>query len=134
VRRVTGCPARSAFASYASRDRVRVLDRVSEVQRNGVDVFLDCLSLHPGEKWKPKLECEIRDRDQFMLFWSVYAKESQWVTWEWRTALQYKGIDGIEPHPLDPVSEAAPPEELRELQFNDRYMLVRKYYEISTTS
>ncbi len=43
-------PAHTAFASYASQDRLRVLDRVSEIQRNGVDVFLDCLSLHPGEE------------------------------------------------------------------------------------
>lgn len=91
-------------------------------------------SLNPGEKWKPSLEREIRDRDLFMLFWSVYAKESQWVTWEWRTALRYRGVDGIEPHPLDPVQEAEPPEELRDLHFNDRYMLARKYYEKSAPS
>ena len=122
-------PAHTAFASYASQDRLRVLDRVSEIQRNGVDVFLDCLSLHPGEEWKPKLEFEIEERELFLLFWSIYAKQSEWVTWEWRTALREKGISGIDPHPLDPVSEVEPPEELKALHFGDPYMLVRKAFE-----
>jgi len=122
-------PAHTAFASYASQDRLRVLDRVSEIQRNGVDVFLDCLSLHPGEEWKPKLEFEIEERELFLLFWSIYAKQSEWVSWEWRTALRQKGLSGIDPHPLDPVFEADPPEELKALHFGDPYMLVRKTFE-----
>ena len=53
--------ARSAFASYSSKDRQRVLDRVAALQISaGMDIFLDCLSLHPGEHWEPRLEDEIR--------------------------------------------------------------------------
>lgn len=121
--------ASSVFASYASEDRLRVLDRLSEVRRSGVDVFVDCLSLHPGDQWKPVLEIEIMKRDLFLLFWSIHAKESPWVTWEWRTALRHKGLSAIEPHPLDPVFQAAPPEELKTLHFGDPYMLARKAYE-----
>lgn len=123
---VKGKPIITAFASYASQDRQRVLDRVSEIQRNGIDVFLDCLSIHPGEQWKPRLEKEIKERESFLLFWSSYAKQSEMVSWEWHTALNYKGIDGIQPHPLCPVSEAEPPEELKDLHFGDVYMLVRE--------
>src|SRR5215831_19029705 len=112
---------RATFKSYASQDRIRVLDRLSEIERSGVDVFIDCLSLHPGDKWKARLKREICDRDLFMLFWSNHARDSQWVEWEWRTALHYKGVDGIEPHPLDPILEAEPPDELRDLHFCDRY-------------
>lgn len=126
---VTSEPAHTAFASYASQDRPRVLDRVSEIERNGIDVFLDCLSLHPGEEWKPRLEQEIRNRELFLLFWSAHAKNSDWVTWEWKTALQQKGLTGVDPHPLDPVSVAGPPEELSSLHFGDPYMLVREAYE-----
>lgn len=61
-------PIKTAFASYASKDRERVLDRVSEIEKNGVDVFLDCLSLHPGDNWKDRLDREIRNRDSFFLF------------------------------------------------------------------
>jgi hypothetical protein len=60
--------ANTAFASYASEDRLRVLDRLTEVRRNGMDVFLDCLSLHPGDEWKPALEAEIMQRDLFSFF------------------------------------------------------------------
>jgi hypothetical protein len=125
-KKVSVQPIHTAFASYASEDRQRVLDRVAEIQRNGVNVFLDCLSIYPGEKWKPQLEEEIKRREAFLLFWSAYAKKSEMVTWEWRTALNFKGIDGIEPHPLCPISEAEPPEELKELHFGDVHMLVRE--------
>jgi len=75
------------------------------------------------------LEFEIEERELFLLFWSIYAKQSEWVTWEWRTALRQKGLSGIDPHPLDPVFEAEPPEELKALHFGDPYMLVRKAFE-----
>jgi hypothetical protein len=121
--------AQSAFASYASEDRLRVLDRLAEVRRSGLDVFVDCLSLHPGEEWKPRLEQEIKSNDLFLLFWSAHAKQSEWVRWEWQTALRHKGLSRIDPHPLDPVFHAEPPEELKALHFGDPYMLVRKAYE-----
>ena len=128
VRTIKGEPARTAFASYASKDRQRVLDRIAEIRRNGVDVFVDCLSLHPGEAWKQRLEQEILQRDLFMLFWSANAKQSEWVTWEWQTALKHRGLEGIDPHPLDPVDLASPPQELSELHFGDPHMVIRSAY------
>ena len=51
----TAEPAHSAFASYASKDRQRVLDRVAAVRiAAGLDIFLDCLSLNPGDRWKDR--------------------------------------------------------------------------------
>jgi hypothetical protein len=123
-------PARSAFASYASQDRLRVLDRVAAVRiAADLDVFLDCLSLNPGDRWKDELESEIAARDLFLLFWSDDAKASPWVEWEWQTALARKGIDGIQLHPLDLVNEAPPPDELKALHFGDAYMLAREALE-----
>lgn len=127
-------PARTAFASYASDDRLRVLDRLAEVSRSGVDVFVDCLSLHPGDEWKPTLESEIVERELFLLFWSARAQRSPWVTWEWQTALRRKGLTAIDPHPLDPVFEAAPPKELASLHFGDPYVLARKAYASQSAS
>jgi hypothetical protein len=118
-----------AFASYSSEDRTRVLDRVSEISRNGVKVFLDCLSLNPGEVWKTRLEEEMQNSEMFLLFWSASAKKSEWVTWEWQNALKLKGIQFIEPHPLDPVEDAPPPDELKDLHFNDYFIIVRETYE-----
>jgi hypothetical protein len=129
TREIRGEPLPTAFASYASEDRLRVLDRVSEIRKNGVDIFMDCLSLNPGEEWKPRLEKEIIGRKLFYLFWSQKAKDSRWVDWEWRTALKHKGIAGIDPHPLDPVFMAEPPTELKSLHFDDHYNMVRKAHE-----
>jgi hypothetical protein len=123
-------PARTAFASYSSEDKLRVLDRVASVRTSAdLDVFLDCLSLHPGEQWKARLTEEIERRDLFLLFWSAHARASQWVEWEWRTALARRGIDDIEPHPLDAVTDAPPPPELASLHFGDPLILLRKAYE-----
>jgi nucleoid DNA-binding protein len=123
-------PAQSAFASYSSQDRARVLDRVAAVRTSaGLDVFMDCLDLHPGEKWKNRLEGEILKRDLFLLFWSKYAVQSKWVEWEWTTAYELKGTDFFQLHPLDPVFDAPPPEKLAELHFSDPLMDIRKVYQ-----
>lgn len=123
--RNTVAPYRTAFASYASEDRDEVLARVASVSAGaGIDVFLDCLSLHPGEEWKRRLRDEIVRRDVFYLFWCRHARSSEWVSWEWRTALAEKGLSAIQPHPLA-VADAEPPEELRALHFNDPFLLAR---------
>ena len=117
--------ARSAFASYSSHDQQRVLDRVAAVRISaGLDIFLDCMSLHPGEEWKPQLEREIKSRDLFLLFWSFAASQSPWVTWEWKTALRERGRSAMQIHPLE--VGVTPPEELKDLHFGDAYMLARK--------
>src|SRR5262249_53211473 len=81
----------TAFASYSSLDRPRVLDRVAAIRiAAGIDVFLDCMDLNPGEQWKPRLEREIDARDLFILFWSAAAARSRWVSWEWEHAFKTK--------------------------------------------
>lgn len=118
--------AHTAFASYSSLDKARVLDRLASVRISaGLDIFMDCLSLHPGEEWKPRLEQEIGVRDIFLLFWSKNALNSEWVTWEWKKALSQKDESTIQLHPLQTVSEAPPPEELEKFHFGDIYMIVR---------
>jgi predicted nucleotidyltransferase len=113
---------RSAFASYTNGDRAEVLSRVRSVQIcTGMNVFLDCLSIRPGEEWKQTLQQEIQNRDIFWLFWSREAMKSPWVDWEWRTALAAKTITGIQPHPLEPSDLAPAPEELSDLQFGAVY-------------
>jgi len=112
---------RSAFASYASHDRDQVLARIQGMQKiTPVDVFLDVLSLRSGDHWQNRIVEEIDRRDVFYLFWSQAAKESQWVEKEWRTALERKGVDFIDPVPLAPPDVVAPPTELADrLHFND---------------
>jgi hypothetical protein len=113
---------RSAFASYATRDRRSVLGRVRSLQiHTGIDVFFDCLSIRPGEQWKREIVNQIRSREVFWLFWSRRARKSDWVEWEWRQALAAKSLRGIQPHPLEPSDVAPPPPELAELQFGTAY-------------
>jgi len=127
MQKVKASPARTAFASYASRDRDRVLDKLGALSAydKGLDIFTDCLDLKPGDGWKERLEEEIPSRDLFLLFWSRAAAESQWVGWEWRTALDKKGLAAIQPMPLEAPQTAPPPPELSSLHFNDLYLLVR---------
>ncbi|MEI6827994.1 MAG: CHAT domain-containing protein [Desulfuromonadales bacterium] len=121
-------PARSAFASYSSKDRLRVLDRVDAIKISaGIDVFQDCLDLNPGEEWKSRLDTEIRQRDLFLLFWSKSASESQWVGWELETAIKEKGEQALQLHPLDPGVKAPPG--LEKLNIGSVAMWVRKGYE-----
>lgn len=124
----TGEPAKTAFASYSSKDRLRVLDRVDAIKiAAGIDVFQDCLDLNPGEEWKPRLDSEIRDRDLFLLFWSQSASESKWVLWELDTAMKEKGEQSLQLHPLDPGVK--PPPGLDKLNIGSNAMWVRKGYE-----
>jgi hypothetical protein len=113
--------ARTAFASYSSKDRDRVLDRVAAIRiAAGIDVFLDCRDLNPGQPWTPRLEQEIDRRDTFMLFWSRAAAQSRWVTWEWERALDTKGAEHMQIHPLE--NGVAPPRRLADLHMADAYM------------
>lgn len=121
--------ARTAFASYSSADRLRVLDRISAVRiATGIDVFVDCLDLRPSEQWKTQLDAEITKRDLFLLFWSKSASESKWVDWEWRTALDRHGEDALQVHPLD--IGVKPPAELKHIHFGDKYMVARKAFDV----
>ncbi len=121
---VSGHAARTAFASYSSTDRQRVLDRIDAVRiAAGLDVFLDCLSLKPSEQWKPRLDEEIRGRDLFLLFWSQAAARSPWVEWEWREALALKGLDAMQIQPLE--NGVKPPPELEALHFGSVAMYAR---------
>ena len=124
----TGEPATTAFASYSSKDRMRVLDRVDAIQiAAGLDIFQDCLDLHPGEEFKPRLDHEIRERDLFLLFWSHNSSQSQWVQWELTTALAEKGEEALQIHPLDPGIQ--PPPGLEQYNIGSVVMWVRKGYE-----
>jgi hypothetical protein len=116
--------AKSAFASYSSKDRERVIDRVAAIRIAAkVDVFLDCHDLNPGEAWEPRLARAIDGCDTFLLFWSDAAAMSPWVQWEWRRALVKPGIEGMQFHPL--ANGVKPPRELAAIHLGDPYMDLR---------
>lgn len=112
---------RTAFASYASEDRDDVLGRIQGIHKVApdLDVFLDVLSLRSGQEWEKELWREIPARDIFYLFWSRHARKSKWVEKEWRCALSKRGIEFIDPIPLESPEKSPPPPELSSLHFND---------------
>ncbi len=122
----------SAFASYASRDRANVLSRIQGIKKVApdMDIFLDVISLRSGDDWEEKLNKHVPSKDIFYLFWSKSASKSNWVEREWKMALSKRGIDYIDPVPLDSPDLAPPPKELGKLHFNDAYLAHIKYEEI----
>ena len=118
----------TAFLSYASQDRDSVLDisRGMQKARPDMDIFLDVDKLRSGENWETILREEIEKRDVLYLFWSKNAQASEWVDKEWRYALALKGLDAIEPVPLEQAADCPPPEELKSKHFNDRALFYKK--------
>lgn len=114
----------TAFVSYASQDRQRVAAVIQGMQaaRPDIQVFFDVDSLRVGDDWEKRVYREIEKCDVLYLCWSHFARESQWVDKEWRYAFAQKGIDGIEPIPLEPPDRCPPPKELNGKHFNDKLL------------
>ena len=111
----------TAFLSYASADRERVVARIQGIQaaRPDMDLFFDVESLRCGEIWEARLYREIASRDLFYLFWSRNAAASKWVAKELDYAVSKKTLDFIEPIPLESPETCAPPRSLNVKHFND---------------
>lgn len=116
----------SAFVSYASQDRNRVAMIIQGMKkaRPDMDIFFDVDSLRSGDDWERALWREIDKRDILFLCWSKYARDSKWVDAEWRYALKQKGLDSIEPVPIDPPGSCPPPNELSRKHFNDKLLYI----------
>lgn len=119
----------TAFASYTSENREEVLARIQGMKKVApdLDVFLDVLSLRAGQHWQEELKQHVPTKDVFYLFWSHHAAKSDWVNIEWRFALDKRGLHYIDPVPLEDIEQAPPPEELKELHFNDSYVAYIQY-------
>ena len=112
---------RSAFVSYASQDRARVAEIVYGMKkaRRDLDLFFDIEFISSGDYWDQVLRKELLTRDLLYLCWSRNARESEWVDREWRCVYEAKGVDAIEPVPLELPDICPPPVELSEKNFND---------------
>lgn len=119
-----------AFVSYASADRSEVIERVQMLETMGIKYFQDVLSLDPGDRWEKKLYENIDKCDLFLLFWSHAAKESPWVMKEVEYAIARKHGNDDTPPEIKPViiegpPLVPPPENLKQLHFNDRLLYFR---------
>ncbi len=116
-----------AFISYASPDRPEVLKRVQMLARLHIDFFQDLLTLEPGDRWEQQLYKNIDRCDVFFLFWSTAARDSKWVMKEVRYALDRRRADKFAAPEIVPViiegpPPVSPPEELRDIHFNDVFI------------
>jgi hypothetical protein len=92
----------TAFASYHAADRANVLTRLDAIQQlTGMRFFYECLSAKPYAGRRAFVGQQILERDLFMLFWSRRAAESREVEWEWRTALERKGLEAMQAQRLE---------------------------------
>ena len=91
-----------------------------------MDLFFDVETLRSGDKWEECLGKAIDDSDILFLCWSKNASDSKWVEYEWNYALNKKGIEAIEPIPLDDPRSCPPPSKLSSMHFNDTLIYVRK--------
>jgi hypothetical protein len=118
----------TAFASYAANDRSRVLARVQGIEKVGVRVFMDVRDLRSGAHYPTQLFSQIDCSDVLYLFWSRHAKNSKWVTREWRYGMETRGVEFIDPVPLtDPRKVTPPPELSSEKHFNDWTLAYAEY-------
>ncbi len=119
---------KTAFASYASDDRDAVLGRIQGIHKIApeLEIFLDVVSLRSGQSWEKELWRVIPASDVFYLFWSTHARASEWVEKEWRCALRERGVEFIDPIPLQSPEESPPPPELSALHFNDWELAFRR--------
>lgn len=117
----------SLFASYASDDRIDVLQWARGAEVAGLEVFLDVLALREGSAWEMELVRQVPAKDLFCLFWSAAASRSKWVDMEWRCALAARGLDYIHPVPLADPRVVPPPDELRSKLFSGVSFIVRQY-------
>jgi hypothetical protein len=114
----------NVFLSYASDDRVSVLEMAKVLKALKINFFQDTLSLEPGQRWEKEIYKQIAVCDAFFLFWSSHAKKSEWVMREALLALQYQkeSREGL-PHFMPIIVEgppiAAPPRELADIHFSD---------------
>jgi hypothetical protein len=116
-------PFNEVFLSYASPDRLQVLQTAQTLRALKINFFQDLLSLEPGQRWKQEIYKRIETCDVLFLFWSSHAKKSKWVIREAKLALecQKKSSDNrpyITPMILEPKL-VKPPKELSEIHFGD---------------
>jgi hypothetical protein len=114
----------TAFISYAWQNRPEVLRCVQMLRLVGIAFFQDLLSLDPGQRWAQQLYSHIDTSDVFFLFWSTPAKQSKWLTKEWRYGLKRKGLDFIKPVMIEGPPPVPPPKALARLHINDGLLYV----------
>jgi TIR domain len=114
---------KNAFASYASKDRRRILAHLHGMEKIGVKVFMGVRNVKPNDPYPLDLLKHIDDADVLYLFWSRDAQNSDWVEREWRYGKARKGVAFIDPVPLADPRLVSPPEQLGDQNHFDDWVV-----------
>jgi TIR domain/FHA domain len=97
------------FLSYASEDESVVSNFAQVLEAQGLDYFLDVLSLRSGDDWQSKLKEHIERSDLFLLCWSRHAAQSAWVRKEIEWALSAQRREPTRRPDIRPLLLDGPP-------------------------
>lgn len=105
------------FISYAREDFGTAKRFYDDLQKPGIQPWLDLTKLEPGREWNEELELAIKDSEYFLaLISSSSLEEGGFVQKEWDLALEEDRI--VIPIRLE---ERAPPEKMNPLQWVDLF-------------
>ena len=80
----------TVFVSYAHEDLPTVAWEADTMRLGGIDVFLDFQSMRTGADWPDTLLKAVCNASRFILFWSRFSAESDWVRNECAEALRIR--------------------------------------------
>src|ERR1017187_2322482 len=80
----------AVFLSYAHAQRETADALVEGLNSQAIEVWRDKTDLRAGERWPSALAEAIRNSDALLLLWSGAALQSEFVDFEWNTALALK--------------------------------------------
>ncbi len=80
-------PSRSVFLSYSRADAAAIVQVEERLLSDGFALWRDQASLYGGDRWPVRLGDAIASSSALLLIWSAGASSSEWVEFEWSTAV-----------------------------------------------
>ena len=81
------------FISYSRKDKLIAEAFKIMQEAAGNDVFFDVDDIRTGEDWQAAIARAIDEADYLQLFWSDNSANSEWCSYEWDYAMNYRCAD-----------------------------------------
>ncbi len=78
----------TVFVSYSRKDSSRVQQAVALLEAGGAAVFRDLDDIQFGDRWEAVIRAKLAESERILVFWSIHARDSEWVGREWMIALE----------------------------------------------
>lgn len=76
------------FISHALEDMIQTKRLYYDLQRDGIDAFVDFACIKPGDPLLMRINEGLEWCDTQILLWSEHAAKSRWISVEWQTAFK----------------------------------------------